>query len=57
LTKNFKAKPQEEKSFVCKTFSYGKVARKMLVKLTPVVDFNNILRATFTSKDHKSAKI
>jgi len=34
----------------------GKVARKMLMKLTTGVDFINILRVAFTPTDLKSAK-
>jgi len=34
---------------LCKTLSYEKAAHKMIVKLTPVVNFTNILQAVFFS--------
>jgi hypothetical protein len=36
--------------------SYKKCAHKMLMKLTPGVDFTNVLQAAFTLADPKSAK-
>jgi len=39
-----------------KALSYEKSARKMLMKLTPGVDFINILRTAFTHVDPECAK-
>jgi len=44
------------KSTQRKSLSFEKGACEMLMKLTPGVDLNNILRAAFTSADPKSAE-
>jgi hypothetical protein len=41
---------------LCKTLLYEKAASKLLVQLTPGVDFTNGLPSAFTHTDPKSSK-
>jgi len=49
------AKKLQSRKKLYKSLSYKKAGHKMLVKLTPGVDFTNILPAAFTNADPKSA--